>query len=302
MYKNKISIPNAIKGHFQTILPYLFRKVSLPESKKIEIQLQDGDFLDAECWSGKKEGLAILSHGLEGNSNAVYIRALAKSYLEKGWDVLAWNFRGCSGRMNKNPRLYHSGAYHDLMEVVEFAKKEWNPEKIHVAGFSLGGNLTLVFLARMSQNWLLEMKIEKGLVISPPLNLSASSKKLDSIWNRPYRYNFLRQLKSKIKAKSDQFPGLIDLSNIPKCKTIFDFDEYYTSKIHGFEGANDYYFKCSSLNHLADIKTSTLVILAKNDPMLARGNYEGLETINPLVGFRILDSGGHCGFWGMNVF
>ncbi len=289
-------------GHYQTIFPYFFRRVKLPEAEQIEIPLPDGDFVDAEFWKGAGNGLAILSHGLEGNTKAVYLKALCKSYLDQGWDVLAWNFRACSGRMNRTLRLYHSGAYEDLQKVVEFASIRFSPQKIHLAGFSLGGNLTLVFLAKMGKEWLEKMKIEKGLAISPPLNLAASSKKLDIIWNRPYRFNFLRALKNKIKEKAKQFPNEIELKHLDSCKSIFDFDDYYTAPMHGFKGAMDYYEKCSSLYHLIDIEVPTLIILAKNDPMLARGNYESLESLNSKISIQILEKGGHCGFWGMGIF
>jgi len=297
-----LSLLEALAGHFQTIAPYLLRRVALPKSETIEIALSDGDFVDAEYWKGKGNGLAILTHGLEGSSKAVYIRALSESYLKQGWDVLAWNFRGCSGRMNKNVKLYHSGAYEDLKEVVEFASVRFQPEKIHLAGFSLGGNLTLVLLAKMSLDWLQKMNIEKGLAISPPLNLAASSKKLDSFWNKAYRYIFLRNLKNKIIKKWQQFPDSIDLSRLPLCKTIFDFDEYYTAPMHGFDGAADYYKQCSSLHQLHQIAIPTEIVLAKNDPMLARGNYKEIININPLLSVKILEKGGHCGFWGMEIY
>ena len=300
--KQKLTPTEAIKGHFETILPYFFRKVKLPHAEQIEISLPDGDFVDAEYWIGGGQGLAILTHGLEGDSKAVYIRGLCKSYLQQGWDVLAWNFRGCSGRMNRHLRLYHSGAYDDLQAVVEFASIRFLPQKVQLAGFSLGGNLTLVFLAKMGKAWLQNMHIERALAISPPLNLAACSKKLDSFWNRPYRYRFLTALKDKIKAKAKQFPSEIDLSSLEACKTIFDFDHHYTAPMHGFNGAADYYEKCSSLYHLPDIEIPTLIILAKNDPMLARGNYEDLEKINPKVLIQILERGGHCGFWGNGIY
>jgi len=299
---HKLTVTEALKGHIQTILPYLFRKVKLPLSEQIEIPLPDGDFVDAEYWKGSGNGLAILSHGLEGNSKAVYIRALCKSYLSQGWDVLIWNFRACSGRMNRSLRLYHSGAYEDLQSVVEFASIQFTPQKIRLAGFSLGGNLTLVFVGKMEKTWLEKMKIEKALAISPPLNLAACSMKLDTIWNRPYRFNFLRALKNKIRSKAQQFPLEIDLRNLETCATIFDFDDHFTAPLHGFKGAEEYYQKCSSLYFLPDISIPTLIIIAKNDPMLARGNYENLENMNPQVTVRILESGGHCGFWGMGIY
>ena len=298
---SKISVIQAIKGHIQTLAPYFFRRIKLPESKKIEIELTDSDKIRAEHWEGKGLGLAILTHGLEGNSGAVYIRALAKSYLEKGWDVLAWNFRGCGEHLNDKPRLYHSGAIEDLKDVIRFSIDHFFPKKIQLAGFSLGGNLLLVFLSQ-ERHWIRGKKIEKALAISPPLNLAASSKKLEKWWNFGYRWNFLKDLKNKMKRKERQFPGRYPMHSILKSRSIYSFDNVCTAPLHGFKDARDYYFRCSSLYHLEKIEVPTLIVVAKNDPMLARGNYHEVTDKSQSVSFKVLEEGGHCGFWGMNVY
>lgn len=278
----------------------MFRKVNLPDSEKMEIPLSDGDFVDAEFWKGTEEGIAILTHGLEGSSKAVYIRALTQSYLNNGWNVLAWNFRGCSGRINRKERLYHSGAYEDLKEVIQFANS-LHFSKIQLAGFSLGGNMTLLALGKES-NWLKAHGVERSLIVSPPMDLAGSSAKLEKWWNAPYRINFLRDLKMKIRLKAKQFPGYYRLDDMEKASTIFTFDDVCTAPVHGFKGAAEYYRNCSSLYYIKEVTIPTMVILAKNDPMLARGNYRDIEYLNPIVRFQILEEGGHCGFWGMNIY
>ncbi len=63
-------------------------------------------------------------------------------FVENEYDVLAWNYRGCSGEMNRQKRFYHSGATDDLSWVINHAAP--NYESIYLIGFSLGGNLTLI--------------------------------------------------------------------------------------------------------------------------------------------------------------
>lgn len=299
--QNRLPPWKAMRGHIQTIVPYLFRRVSLPNSQILEIPTPDNDVLYAEYWEGSNPGaLAILSHGLEGSSSAVYIRALTKQFQQAGWSVLAWNFRGCSGRINKTKRLYHSGSTEDLKTVFAFSFLKFQPRRIQLAGFSLGGNLTLVFLAR-EREFLKKYPLEKALVVSPPLNLAASSAKLDRWWNRIYRIRFLRDLKRKILLKEAQFPGHYPLKYLSDCRTLFDFDNNFTGPLHGFSGAEDYYFQCSSMFYLTDILTPTKILLAKNDPMLARGNYEDLLQANPRLDWQIEEEGGHCGFWGVKA-
>jgi predicted alpha/beta-fold hydrolase len=298
---DRISVFQAIRGQIQTLAPHFFRRVNLPPAERIEIPLRDGDFVDADFRKGDGRGLAILSHGLEGSSDAVYIRSITKSYLHRGWDVLAWNFRGCSGRRNRLHRLYNSGAVEDLQDVVSYGSSNLKPNRIQLAGFSLGGNLTLLCLGRHS-SWLAEHGVEKALAVSVPLNLAATSAKIDKWWNMPYSNVFLRNLKSKIYWKEEQFPGYYPLEQIKKSKSLWEFDDNCTAPLHGFESADDYYRKCSCLYVIPQIQIPTLVVIAKNDPILARGNYEEVLQMNPKVEFLITEEGGHCGFWGMNVF
>jgi predicted alpha/beta-fold hydrolase len=297
---NNLPVLQAVRGHLQTLIPHFFRRIPLPEARRIEIPMRDGDFIDADYRVGKGRGLAILSHGLEGNSDSVYIRSLTRRYLEKDWDVLAWNFRGCSGRLNRLKRLYHSGATEDLQDVISFAKENFRPVRIQLAGFSLGGNLTLLCLGKKS-DWLIGMGVESAMAVSAPLNLAASSLKLGKWWNYFYEKRFLRDLKNKVYLKETQFPGGYPLQQIQNSKTLADFDHHCTAPLHGFSGAEEYYRKCSCLQVLPDIRIPTLVILAKNDPMLARGNYEEAAQMNSRVRFLITDEGGHCGFWGMGL-
>lgn len=300
--KSRLSFFHALRGHWQTLLPYFFRRVELSASEPLEISLADEDQVQAEFWEGNGSGkLVILSHGLEGSTSAVYLRALASDYLKAGWSVLAWNFRGCGGQLNRNQRLYHSGAHEDLRDVVRFAMDRYKPERLRLAGFSLGGNLTLVFAAREAE-WIRQLPLEQVAAISPPLNLAASSAKLDSWQNRPYRLRFMLDLKEKARLKEKQFPGLVDLKKLRETQTLFEFDDLVTGPLHGFAGAADYYRKCSSLYHIEKIEVPFHVVLAMNDPMLARGNYGELMQKNPNLSLHLFPDGGHCGFWKQPYF
>jgi predicted alpha/beta-fold hydrolase len=297
----RLPLLSAIRGHAQTLLPYFFHRVNLPKARRIEIPLRDGDFVDADLRMSDSKGLAILSHGLEGNSDSVYIRSITRSYLSKGWDVLAWNFRGCSGRLNRLQRLYHSGAIEDLQDVVAYASENLQASRIQLTGFSLGGNLTLLCIGKKS-DWLIEKGVVSCLAVSVPLNLAASSRKLNRWWNAMYQQRFLSDLKNKILFKEKQFPGHYPISGIRQTKTLAEFDNQCTAPLHGFRGADDYYQKCSSLHVLSDIRIPTLIIIAKNDPMLARGNYAEAMEMNKRVRFILTDEGGHCGFRGMGFW
>jgi predicted alpha/beta-fold hydrolase len=160
-------------GHLQTVYPYLARRLAPVIYRRERIDTPDGDFLDLDWSKSGDNKLAILSHGLEGSSHRHYMIGMAKMLNRNGWDALAWNYRSCSGEINRRLRWYHNGAIDDLNCVVRHAVKTGNYRSIALIGFSLGGNLTLVYLGSMGMN--LDARIGKAVVFSAPCDLKASA-------------------------------------------------------------------------------------------------------------------------------
>jgi predicted alpha/beta-fold hydrolase len=183
-------------AHLETIYPTLFRKVRLRGYQRERITLDDGDFLDLDWLKGGSEKLVIISHGLEGSAHRSYMKGMAKAFFESGFDVIAWNFRGCSGEVNKSLRFYHSGATDDLAQVVDHALSK-GYKNLFLIGFSLGGNLTLKFVGERQLN----ERIKGVTVFSVPLDLHTSCVQISKPSNWIYSHRFLRNLKQKVKEK-----------------------------------------------------------------------------------------------------
>lgn len=284
-------------GHFQTIIPALFRKISQIDYTRERITTPDNDFLDLD-WSFaqniKSKQLVILTHGLEGNSNSKYILGMNKAFNDVSIDTLSWNMRSCSGEMNKQLRFYHSGATDDLELVIEHASKQY--DEIFLIGFSLGGNLMLKYLGTKS-NLILDTKISKAAAFSVPCHLASSAETLAKKSNKIYLKRFLKSLKNKIKEKSILLPNELNIDNIENIKDFFEFDDRYTAPIHGFENANDYYFKNSSIHVLSQISIPTLLINAQNDPFLDTECFPFEQAFDSdKFYFEAPLHGGHCGF------
>ncbi|MCB1121189.1 MAG: alpha/beta hydrolase, partial [Verrucomicrobiae bacterium] len=115
-------------AHVQTIYPALFRRLPITTRERERIETPDGDFLDLD-WNYKtiSRKLVVLTHGLEGSSRQNYMQGMARIFSDAGWNVLAWNFRGCSGEQNRKLRSYHSGASEELQFVLEhvFSKEKF---------------------------------------------------------------------------------------------------------------------------------------------------------------------------------
>lgn len=279
-------------AHLETIFPSQFRKVKLLPYQRERINTPDHDFLDLDWLRQGSEKLVIISHGLEGDSTRAYVKGMAKALFEKGYDVIAWNYRGCSGELNKALRFYHSGATDDLATVVDYAGSARYSE-INLVGFSLGGNLTLKYLGEERTR---PERIKKAVVFSVPLDLHASCLKISQPSNWVYSRRFLRSLRKKVMAKSKVMGGL-DASGLKKALTLHAFDDIFTGPIHGFKNAIDYYTQSSSINVVANINIPTLIVNAKNDPFLSPECYpEDLLKGHPFVTFESPEHGGHVGF------
>ena len=279
-------------GHIQTILPALTRKPVLPKPYQRErLTTPDGDFLDLDWMKCGSNTLVVICHGLEGSSHSPYASGMARAMYLAGWDVLAWNYRSCSGEINLGLRMYHSGATGDLTRVIEHAHAPY--DDILLVGFSLGGNLMLKYLGEAKPH----ASIRKAVAISAPLDLYGSCQQLNQGLNWIYSNRFLKSLLKKAHLKHAQYPDQVDIGKLKKIKRVMDFDEWFTAPLHGFEGAKDYYQKCSSLFFLETIQTPTWIISALNDPMLSeRCTDPSVAAPNAHLTYIVSQEGGHCGF------
>ena len=284
-------------GHLATIYPALTRKTKpLIPYERERFETSDNDFLDVDWLKSGNEKVVIISHGLEGNSDRPYVLGMANAFFAHGYDVLAWNYRGCSEEINHQKTMYHSGATDDLDFIVSLAERRYG--NVILIGFSLGGNLTLKYLGERKSR----KSIKKAVTFSVPLDLHQGALNLKNAKNFVYERRFLRSLESKLIKKHEQYPEEIALERFSEVKHIIDFDDIFTGPIHGFENAEDYYKKCSSKFFLDGIEVPTLVVNAKNDPLLPPACLDSsLFKNNRQLTFLSPSHGGHCGFAAFNV-
>ncbi|MCF7804695.1 MAG: alpha/beta fold hydrolase [Candidatus Marinimicrobia bacterium] len=281
-------------GHLQTVFPTLFRRISVPQYSRERIQTPDGDFLDLDWIHNGSSEVALLLHGLEGSSQAHYIRGTAAALSENDWDICALNFRGCSGEPNRKFRSYHSGATEDVHTCIShILSKDY--DTVALVGFSLGGNLALKYLGE--SKYQTADHIGSAVAISVPCDLESSANKISAPQNYPYEKRFLLRLRKKIKAKAKLFPDKIYFRQFRKIRKLREFDDLYTAPAHGYEDSSHYYSEASSRQFLSTIATPTLIINAEDDPILSDECYPREEAENnPNLYLEIPRHGGHVGF------
>jgi uncharacterized protein len=278
--------------HLQTIAP-AFRKVSDVLYTRERIDTPDGDFLDLDWIKNNNRKLLVLTHGLEGNSNRPYILGMAKYFKQRGWDILAWNCRSCSGELNHLFRLYNHGDVGDIERVVNHAATQNDYDEIALAGFSMGGNISLKYASVCSHP-----SVSKVVAFSAPLEMRTSTDALATWDNWVYRYHFQRKLLPKLKEKAKRFPEKLDYDYVIKNLNDWDFQLHtFFCVLNDYVSLDDFYERGSALNFIPDLKIKTLIVQAENDPMLSPLCFpKHLALQHPFITLEVLKEGGHCGF------
>lgn len=278
----------------QSVWPTLFRSVPMQEPVREVLPTLDEDELQLDWYRQGSDRLAVISHGLEGHSRRPYVLGLARALLAEGWDVLAWNYRSCGGVMNLQPRFYHSGATEDLTHVVNHALAGAY-KSLFLSGFSMGGNLTLLYLGQQGE--MVDSRICGAVTYSVPCDLAGSAEVLALPSRRIYMQRFLKDLHVKMQEKSRKFPNLIDTEGFESIRTFREFDDRYTAPLHGFRNAEDYWAQCSALPRLRDIRVPALMINATDDPFLSAKCFpETRKLLGDYVRLEAPRWGGHVGF------
>jgi predicted alpha/beta-fold hydrolase len=286
--------------HLQTAWQKYSRKGLNVTTVSQELDLPDGDFIDIN-WTEKPQAdsttpMVIVFHGLEGSVNSEYAKGMLRTIVKRGWTGVLMHFRGCSGRVNRLPRAYHSGETTDPTFFINWLEEHFPKAPKFAVGFSLGGNVLTKYMGEMKNN----TPLKASSIISAPLDLAASCKAIMQGSSRVYQKYLLDLLKNKFsrKLKAMDLSKYIHVKEdgIWNIQSIWEFDDKITAPLHGFKNAMDYYLKSSGKPFIKSIKKPTLFIHSKDDPFLSQDAIPVQEELSETVRFELSEHGGHVGF------
>ena len=240
----------------------------------------------------------VALHGLNGSSDAHYMKGIAVKAFARGLNVVRLNQRNCGDTEHLSAGLFHSGLTADPKYVVEELIAVDGLPSIAVAGYSLGGNLALKLAGEYGSG--APLQVRAFAAVSPILEISQCVQALERRENVLYEWNFVRGLKRRMKRKGRLQPGAFDLSRLAAIRTVREFDDAYTAPYFGFLDAEDYYHRASAMRVIDRIRVPTLIITAEDDPFVpSQPFHDPKVTGNPNITLQICAHGGHCGFVGL---
>ena len=280
----------AAHSHIHTVIASQLTRVRKPEVQRIAISTPDNDFLEIDvCDIDSDKPVVALFHGLEGSTDRHYIANLMGKLKKAGFSSVGLNFRGCGSRMNEQPRFYHSGATDDYRIFFSWIKDQFPGQEIYAVGYSLGANALVKYLGEEADHSL----VSRAVAISPPYDLKEGSIRMQKGFNKIYEMRFLKTLVEKLELKKKRLQSMPEF----KGNSIYEFDDQVTAKLHGFDGADDYYRQCSSRNFYKDVQVPLLVIHSKEDTLcpIEFAPVKEMDS-NPHIQACFTEKGGHVGF------
>lgn len=294
-------------GHAQTLVAYAWPRRFQLRSHRLDeerfFDIEEGVQILAHCrW--QKERLAhptvVLVHGLEGSSSSVYMLSTAVKAFRAGFNVVRLNVRNCGATEHLTPTLYNSGMSGDLKAVVNDLIERDRLRCIYLVGFSMSGNMVLKLAGEAPDA--LPAELAGVCAVSPSIDLATSAVALEERANWLYQQSFIRSLRRRMRYKQKLFPELYDTTDLHLIRTVRDFDNRYTSIHGGYENADDYYARASSLPLIRHIRIPTLIIHAQDDPFIPFRSFRDPSlAANPSLVFLSPEHGGHVGFVGADT-
>ena len=185
-------------------------------------------------------------------------------------NVVRLNQRNCGNTEHLSAGLFHSGLTADARHVIE--------ELSDVDGVRAHRGRGL--FARRQSRAEARRRIRRSsasVACARSLPFRRSSKSASACARSSgratvlYQWNFVRDLKRRMRRKAQLRPGAFDLTRLTRVRTVREFDEAYTAPHFGFRNAEDYYHRASAMRVIDRIRVPALIITAEDDPFVPSG-------------------------------
>lgn len=261
-----------------------------------------------ELISDDERPLLIALHGLTGGSYESYIRSFLNQLTgeSSNFDAIVINSRGCANHTITTPQLFCGLWTNDIRYLInEYILPRYPNKRIYLIGYSLGGSILANYLGQEYDS--IPKNIKGSIVVASPWSFTDSNLRLSEslLGNQVYSPVMCKNL---LKLINNHYEGSLRLDsgidhyiknpekyNINKLK---DFDDNFTSRLFGFNCADEYYRHASPSQRILKIRTPTILLNAEDDPISSFSSIPKSEIkLNPFTMLISTSIGGHIGWF-----
>jgi hypothetical protein len=286
--------------HAQTLAGvYLPGKTFPYGAARRRVSLPDGDAVilheDSPPRWRPGDRVALLLHGLAGSHLSSYMVRIAGKLNAAGVRTFRMDLRGCGAGEGLAARPYHAGRSEDARAALDFLAGLTSNSPVSVIGFSLSGNIILKMLGESPES--VPRSVEKGAAVNPSLDLARCAQSLVGPFQRLYDRHFVRLLCRQVAENRRLRPELAAINGGRRLRKLIEFDDVYTGPVCGFGSGANYYAINSAARHVSAIRIPTLILAAKDDPLVPGACFENMATPAHVL-LHLSAHGGHLGYIG----
>lgn len=285
-------------GHLQTLRALRWPAAApLPLGERLWLPLSDGDALAAMLHlPPRRPGaplrpLAVLVHGLAGTEADTCVREAASALLRRGFPVLRLNLRGSAPGRPRSTSHYHLGRSGDLAEALAALPPALTGAGILLAGWSLGGAMAILLLARDAAPALLG-----GAAISAPLQPEVAHATIDAdpVLGRALLALYRREILAVAPARD--LPETLRRRALAAA-SLREMEARVTAPRFGYPSYEVFVEVHRPAAVLPALRRPLLLLQAADDPLVPPDVLDGIAWSEcPAVLPLLVAGGGHCGF------
>lgn len=322
------------QGDLMTLFASLGRVKEPVDYVRHMVQTLDGGVVALDVACGSKvddtpaacngKAFVILVSGLGGQSQGGYIRNMASTLLQRGYDVAVLNMRASSGCPQTTPRLYsaYHGATDDVRVGVRYVRESLlggrssaEAAPVFLIGWSNGGTIVANTLAEQSTGmgnghagpW---TQATGGAILATPHDMMNSTRIVEGriIGRMLYNPYVARNLVAQVAPKADWYrqpvarwsddkPVVsVDIDMLLRATSIRELDEALTRRVFGYASVEDYYQDASSYQRLEHVSVPLLMVSAADDPICSGWVPISEVRRHPKIVLAYTAHGGHLGW------
>lgn len=252
-------------------------------------------FISEPAKAGRAEAkrTAVLLHGWEGSSDALYILSLAQALFDNGFNVVRLNLRDHGATHHLNRDIFHSCLLPEVVGAVQRVQNLLDDKPLYLAGFSLGGNFMLRVAAQAERA---QLNIARVVAVSPVLDPSETLHAIEHGFTVYHRY-FMKKWGRSLLKKQAAWPSVYDFAELLRLSSLRRMTDEMVRRFTPYTSLEDYLNGYSITgDKLATLTVPASVITAQDDPIIPVGGLERLAQ-NPALSITVTRHGGHCGFF-----